>query len=146
MKVLPCNIVEDLLPLYYDGVCSQQSRSAVKEHLDVCPRCASLLQNMNSEIGNTQHLDDTEPMKKISKKIKADKLTAFLLGVFLISIIASVVCFIAFQVKGSYVGPDGMLVESFEFIPIAYFFAFSALGTGIILMIRKIKRLHKYKG
>lgn len=35
MKV-PCNIIEDLLPLYHDNVCSEESRAMVKEHLQTC--------------------------------------------------------------------------------------------------------------
>lgn len=36
---LTCEIVQDLLPLYEDGVCSPDSRDAVEEHLNICPRC-----------------------------------------------------------------------------------------------------------
>lgn len=36
---LSCDIVQDLLPLYEDGVCSPDSRSAVEEHLKTCPQC-----------------------------------------------------------------------------------------------------------
>ena len=36
---LTCDIVQDLLPLYEDGVCSPDSRTAVEEHLKTCPRC-----------------------------------------------------------------------------------------------------------
>lgn len=36
---LNCDIVQDLLPLYEDGVCSPGSRTAVEEHLQTCPRC-----------------------------------------------------------------------------------------------------------
>ncbi len=36
---LTCDIVQDLLPLYTDAVCSQDSRAAVEEHLKGCPVC-----------------------------------------------------------------------------------------------------------
>lgn len=36
---LNCEIVEDLLPLYGDHVCSEESRKAVETHLEKCPRC-----------------------------------------------------------------------------------------------------------
>lgn len=38
MKV-NCEIVQDLLPLYEDGMCSVSSRAAVEEHLKTCPDC-----------------------------------------------------------------------------------------------------------
>lgn len=38
---LSCQIIQDLLPLYEDGVCSQDSTNAVEAHLAVCKACAS---------------------------------------------------------------------------------------------------------
>ena len=40
----PCGIIKDLLPLYYDGVCSPESSQAVKEHLAHCPQCRASLE------------------------------------------------------------------------------------------------------
>ena len=33
----PCDLIRDLLPLYQDGVCSEESRAAVEEHLRGIP-------------------------------------------------------------------------------------------------------------
>ena len=30
---LPCKVIEDMLPMYYDKVCSQESAALVEEHL-----------------------------------------------------------------------------------------------------------------
>lgn len=38
-----CNIIRDLLPLYADAVCSEDSRAAVRQHIAECPDCAALL-------------------------------------------------------------------------------------------------------
>lgn len=40
---LSCEIVQDLLPLYQDEVCSPQSREAVEQHLRNCECCNDLL-------------------------------------------------------------------------------------------------------
>ena len=37
-----CEMVQDLLPLYEDGVCSESSRAAVDEHLKTCESCRCL--------------------------------------------------------------------------------------------------------
>lgn len=42
----PCNMIRDLLPLYHDGVCSQESEAAVKEHLAACTACAAYYAEM----------------------------------------------------------------------------------------------------
>ena len=38
-----CDIVRDLMPLYEDGLCSEESRRAVEEHLATCGACRKLL-------------------------------------------------------------------------------------------------------
>ena len=35
----PCNVIQDLLPLYLDGVCSEESKAIVEQHLSECPAC-----------------------------------------------------------------------------------------------------------
>lgn len=44
-----CNIIRDLLPLYCDGVCSEETIKTVGEHLAVCPACRNLLDEMRQE-------------------------------------------------------------------------------------------------
>ncbi|MCY6484566.1 zf-HC2 domain-containing protein [Clostridium aestuarii] len=39
MSNIWCDIIKDLLPLYYDEVCSSQSRKIVEEHLAGCISC-----------------------------------------------------------------------------------------------------------
>ncbi len=38
-----CGLVRDLLPLYVDGVCGEESRRLVEEHVASCPDCAKML-------------------------------------------------------------------------------------------------------
>ena len=45
-----CKIVQDLLPLYHDGVCSEESRRAVKEHLAGCEACRQALEDMDAPL------------------------------------------------------------------------------------------------
>ena len=46
MDRLDHDIVQDLLPLYHDGVCSEKSRAAVEEHLKACEACRAALAAM----------------------------------------------------------------------------------------------------
>lgn len=39
-----CKIIEDLLPLYAEGLCSEESRAAVEEHIAGCDTCSEKLQ------------------------------------------------------------------------------------------------------
>ena len=38
-----CGVIRDLLPLYADDACSEESRTLVEEHLAECPACAEEL-------------------------------------------------------------------------------------------------------
>lgn len=46
MKRKECQIVQDLLPLYLDGVCSPASAALVEEHLSACEDCRALREEM----------------------------------------------------------------------------------------------------
>ena len=43
---LNCNVIRDLLPLYVDKICSDESRELVDGHLNDCRDCSALLQQM----------------------------------------------------------------------------------------------------
>lgn len=42
----PCKLIRDLLPLYHDGVASEESITAVKEHLNECNTCKEYYKQM----------------------------------------------------------------------------------------------------
>lgn len=44
---LSCEIVQDLLALYDDGICSEESKAAVEDHLKECSACQRLLSEMH---------------------------------------------------------------------------------------------------
>lgn len=43
-----CDIIQDILPLYVDGACSEASAEMVKEHLATCADCNKIYQQMLS--------------------------------------------------------------------------------------------------
>lgn len=71
---LPCKIVEDMLPIYYDGVCSEESAMLIDEHLKNCTQCSRLLTDLHTEIEISEKLvDDLKPLVRIQKKWKKSK-------------------------------------------------------------------------
>ncbi|MBQ5336647.1 MAG: zf-HC2 domain-containing protein, partial [Oscillospiraceae bacterium] len=44
-----CEMIRDLLPLYIDEVCSDESRKIVEDHIKECPECASLTDSMRND-------------------------------------------------------------------------------------------------
>ena len=49
----PCGIIEDLLPLYIDDVCNEESKQAVHNHLTDCEKCRNCYEAMKSTDGVT---------------------------------------------------------------------------------------------
>ncbi len=45
---MDCNIVKDLIPLYIDGCCSEESKKVVEAHIENCCECKALLEDMRS--------------------------------------------------------------------------------------------------
>jgi len=44
-----CNIIEDLLPLYREGVCSEQIKELIEDHMKDCPTCREKFDQMKSD-------------------------------------------------------------------------------------------------
>lgn len=49
MEKITCDVIQDILPLYCDDVCSKDSRELVKKHLEGCQECSELLEKMKKE-------------------------------------------------------------------------------------------------
>ena len=90
MDQLDHDIVQDLLPLYHDGVCSDKSRAAVEEHLKTCEDCRAALTAMDAPLPEVEKAADDAAVavKKISGEWKRGKRRAHIIGV----IVAVVVC------------------------------------------------------
>lgn len=130
---ITCEIIRDLLPLYYDNICSEDSRKLVDEHLATCSKCRVELEQFNTEFKVKNNIEDLKTIKNISRKWKKDRLSAFLIGTLLLSVLACIGCFVSYNLIGSYVAADGTLVEPFALIPLFYIFAFIAVLSGIVL-------------
>lgn len=52
-----CYIVRDLLPLYMDGICSDESKQLVKKHLEQCEACKSNIENIDEIVKRSNEED-----------------------------------------------------------------------------------------
>lgn len=50
MNAVSCEVIRDLLPLYVDQICSEESRKLVEEHLDTCRECRQFYENLCTAI------------------------------------------------------------------------------------------------
>lgn len=89
MKVT-CEIAEDLLPLYVDNVCSDQSKRAVEEHLQECEKCRKLIESTHAVA--VPHIEPDQPtadqaVKKGFKKIQLRWWASILLVIIIIPLL-----------------------------------------------------------
>ncbi len=86
MKYL-CNLIRDILPLYHDSICSEESKCAVEEHLQECSDCRKYYDKMcGADIVEEVSYDEeaekkkADSLKKVNKKMKKKTILWIVLG------------------------------------------------------------------
>ena len=98
MNDIPCGVIRDLLPLYTEDLCSEESRALVESHLKNCPDCRRLKESMKK----TEPLpaDSGEGLKKIRKELKNRKLRTAAMAALLVFVL--LVSFFSWYSKPEY--------------------------------------------
>ena len=87
MKIT-CDVIQDLMPSYIDGILSEDSKALVEEHMGTCQECRKMLEIMKEEqgkeqaqirpsaasgaqrrAGETENIGSAAALKKIRKKL-----------------------------------------------------------------------------
>ncbi len=103
MDQLDHDIVQDLLPLYHDGVCSAKSRAAVEEHLQTCENCRAALAAIDAPLPGAEKeaaAEDAAAVKKISGEWKKGKRRACTAGAAVTAVICAAVLMAAYLTRG----------------------------------------------
>jgi hypothetical protein len=90
MKTKQCEVIQDLLPLYIDNVCSEESRRMVSEHLESCDECKSLYDNMIESVKQDLEepkLDSQQAFSAINRKWKMKKISIISISVVLTALV-----------------------------------------------------------
>lgn len=69
MKLI-CEIVRDILPLYEDDVCSEETRKAVEEHLKECEQCRNLMANLKEFKEPEVTVEENKESKVVAKTFR----------------------------------------------------------------------------
>lgn len=59
-----CNVIKDLIPLYIDGCCSEESEKIINEHIENCGSCKKLYEEMKEP---SEFVQTPEAPAKFSK-------------------------------------------------------------------------------
>lgn len=89
-----CEVIQDLLPLYQDEVCSGASRSMVEEHLEECPACREKAQKLKNR--QMEELIVREKDSVLEKHAKKERRTAWTVGIVTscILMVPAIICLI----------------------------------------------------
>lgn len=85
MSKISCDIVKDMLPLYHDSVCINDSKKMVEEHLSECDSCKSELDRIRDDIKMPKkeiekNKIDGKAIKNISMLWKRSRVKSFIIG------------------------------------------------------------------
>lgn len=81
---MDCNVIKDLLPLYVDECCSEESTRLVAEHLDVCESCRKVYSQM---------CETSQPQKNAPKTVRLHRISDWKA-----SLLQSVMLFVSFAI------------------------------------------------
>lgn len=100
MSRVSCDIIQDLLPLYYDHVCSADTKALVEEHLADCPDCREVLSHMSSPMPlpaqtMDQNHDEGAGLRQVAAQWSRTKWIAFTKG-FLLTCLAVGLLFLVY--------------------------------------------------
>ena len=90
MKTKQCEVIQDLLPLYIDNICSEESQRMVSEHLESCNECRMLYDNMIQSVkqdSEEPELDSQKAFSAINRKWKIKKISIVCVSVALTALI-----------------------------------------------------------
>lgn len=121
MKI-DCNIIRDLLPLYTEGLASEESRIAVEEHLKDCEECRAIYREMREPKPQIHY--DREPAESFRRYAKKEKRKlGFRTAVITTSVILLLVAVRLIAVGGLavFLAVDGQKAEIYEDTDVSHF-------------------------
>lgn len=88
---MKCYLVEDLLPNYVDGACSEQTEGEIREHLESCEHCRKIVSQMQTNMEDVLLEEEwdvsIEPMKKVRRRLRRNKVFIITLSVLLLVVL-----------------------------------------------------------
>jgi len=96
MNKVSCEIVKDMLPLYYDNVCSEDSKKMVEEHLIVCDSCKMELARIQADFKLPKeeierNKNDGNVIKNISSFWNRSRTKSFIKGGMISTLLLSLI-------------------------------------------------------
>ena len=85
-----CKIIQDILPLYEEGMVSEDTAAFVESHLKKCSQCRAEFEKIHAsnnagEISTetVQQIEEAAPLKKVKKKFRKRSIITIILAVMI---------------------------------------------------------------
>lgn len=95
-----CRIVQDLIPIYRDGLTNEQTSVFVEQHTASCPKCRTLLEKMSESVGvadGIKKAEFQEPSREYALQHYV-KVQSVVLLCMLLLVIAAVLCYFSLDI------------------------------------------------
>ena len=76
-----CGIIQDLLPLYYDDVCTPASKELVQRHLEHCVTCRALYEELKDH--SVDRVIETESRQVLERHARKERTAAWKAGLII---------------------------------------------------------------
>lgn len=93
MKDISCDVIRDLIPLYIDDICSEQSKRLIEDHIDDCENCRKALEcartnisSDQSEITPDEQVGPENPFVKVKRKHRICVAVAIVVTIFIMTV------------------------------------------------------------
>lgn len=87
---MKCNIARDLLPLYAEGLCGEETTRELEEHFAECKECAALKNDSALSEKSGGYEKEIKPFKKLHRRLRTNIFVIIALG----SVAAAVLIFL----------------------------------------------------
>lgn len=97
-KTYDCDMVQDLMPLYFDEVCSKKSREIVEEHIQTCEHCNHIFLQLKNTTYDDRLIEEKTNVLARHERVqrrKSMKIAITTAGILMIPIIVCLICNIA---------------------------------------------------
>ena len=110
-RKIDCDIIQDLLPLYVEHLASEASGCMIREHMEECESCRSMLAEMEMPVEgmDVKEKEEIDFLKKIRKRQKSLLRAAIGMALLLLAAVVSVI--VKFYVIGNPVDPNSVTYE-----------------------------------
>ncbi len=83
----PCEMIKDVMPLYYDKACSEETKQIVETHLAECSSCQEVLKRLESNTYEVDLAKEREEVLRRHKKSVWERLAEVIAAIMLVPLV-----------------------------------------------------------